>query len=220
MVNPMKKFKELIIHIGDESTAINELVNIENACVIPEFKYDEEVEKMYMPDDKMAHLLVTLPGLPQAVLLAYVSDGDIKVINIVPFNKSTFRIEVEEYNAIVDAFNNKIVQRVIGDRFRVEVTSGEYTLQEVIPKSYDALVKWTKSPGAPLAPFSHQLDLERWFEFLSQMTINEEYMESGKLEQWLREVIEWPDIIIDETILKYEEELDLLDYYVNRRNHK
>lgn len=215
----MKKYKELIIYCGDDVTAINELMNIENACVIPEFKYDEKVEKMYEPDDKMAHLLVSIEGLPQAVLLAYVSQGNIKVINIVPFNKSTFRIEVDQYNIIVDAFYEKIVRPVIGERFEVNVTSGTYILQEIIPNSYDALVKWTKSPGAPHAPFSHQFDLERWFEFLCQLINNGETLTSGQLEQWLIEELKWPEEIIDETILKYEEEIDLLDYYVNRRNY-
>lgn len=215
----MKKFKELIIHCGDDTTAISELLNIENACVIPEFKYDEEVEKMYEPDDKMAHLLVTIKGLPQAVLLAYVSQGNVKVLNIVPFNKSTFRIEVDEYNAIIDAFYNKIVIPVIRERYKVDVTSGTYILQEIIPNSYDALVKWTKSPGAPHAPFSHQFDLERWFEFLCQLIDNGETLTSGQLEQWLNEELKWPEEIIDETILRYEEEIDLLDYYDNRRNH-
>lgn len=98
----------------------------------------------------------------------------------------------------------------------IEITSGDYTLEEIIPNSVDALNRWVHSPGAPNVPFSHQLDLERWFDFLCQMIRNKEELESGKLEQWLLEEIKWPDDIIDETILKYEEEIDLLDYYVNR----
>lgn len=213
----MKKYKDITIHCGSDSVAIAELVRIEDACNTPEFGYSEEVENMYEPDDKMAHILVTIKGMPQAVLLAWVNEGNIRVINIVPFKSSTFRIEIEEYNVIIDEFYHKIVQPTIGNKYPIVLTSGNYTLQEIIPLSFDALQKWTKSPGAPHAPFSHQFDLERWFEFLCQMTENRETMESGQLEQWLREELKWPEDIIDKTILKYEEEIDLLDYYVNRR---
>lgn len=212
----MKKFKDITVFCGDEATAISELKRIEDACVIPEFKYDEEVEKMYEPDDKMAHILATVSNRPQAVLLVWADKGNIRVINVVPFNRSVFRIEVDDYNAIIDEFYSKIVKPVVGERHKVIVTSGNYTLEDIIPQSFPALVKWTKSPGAPHAPFSHQFDLERWFEFLCQMVRNDETLESGKLEQWLREELSWPEDIIEETILKYEEEIDLLDYYVNR----
>lgn len=212
----MKRYKKLTIVCGNDANAIKELVNIENACVIPEFKYDEEIEKLYEPDDKMAHILVSIDDLPKAILLAWANEGNIKIINIVPYNRSVFRIEVDVYNAIIDEFYSKIVRPIIRERYIVEITSGEYSLQEIIPNSFNALVRWTKSPGAPNAPFSHQFDLERWFEFLSQMTRNHETMESGQLEQWLREELKWPENVIEETILKYEEEIDLLDYYENR----
>ncbi len=212
----MKKFKDITIYCGNDEKALQELVMIESACIIPEFCFDEAVEKMYEPDDKMAHILVTIPNLPQAVLLAWANEGVIRVINIVPFDHSTSRIEIEEYNRIIDEFYSKIILPTIGDRHQIEITSGDYTLQEIIPKSFDALNRWVHCPGAPNAPFSHQFDLELWFEFLCQMIRNGEEMESGKLEQWLREEIKWPENIIEETILKYEEEIDLLDYYVNR----
>lgn len=213
----MKKYKDITIHCGSDSAAIAELVRIEDACNTPEFGYSEEVENMYEPDDKMAHILVTIKDLPQAVLLAWVNEGNVRVINIVPFKSSTFRIEIEEYNTIIDTFYQKIVQPTIGNKYQITLTSGDYSLQEIIPRSFESLRMWTQSPGAPHAPFSHQYDLERWFEFLSQMMDNGETMESGQLEQWLREELSWPEDIIDMTILKYEEEIDLLDYYVNRR---
>lgn len=215
----MKRYKDLTIVCGSDAVALQELVNIESACIIPEFRFDDAVEKMYEPDDKMAHILVTIQGLPQAVLLAWVNEGNIKVINVVPFNHSVFRIEIEDYNRIIDEFNSKIISPTLRGRCEVIVTSGDYTLQNIIPKSYDALNRWAHSPGAPNAPFSHQLDLERWFEFLCKMVDNNESMDSGKLEQWLCEEMKWSEDVIRETILKYEEETDLLDYYVNRRNN-
>ena len=40
----MKRYKRLTIVCDNDADAIKELVNIEKACVIPEFKYDEEIE--------------------------------------------------------------------------------------------------------------------------------------------------------------------------------
>ena len=147
----MKKFKDITVFCGDEATAISELKRIEDACVIPEFKYDEEVEKMYEPDDKMAHILATVSNRPQAVLLVWADKGNIRVINVVPFNRSVFRIEVDDYNAIIDEFYSKIVKPVVGERHKVIVTSGNYTLEDIIPQSFPALVKWTTSATAPPA---------------------------------------------------------------------
>ena len=171
---------------------------------------------MFSPDDRMAHILARLDGVPSAVILVWVSEGDIKVINIVPFNNSTFRIETEDYNRIIDEFYNKIITPVIDKKYDVEVTAGDYTLQELIPQSYRSLEQWVHCPGAPNAPFSHQLDLERWFNFLCQLIRNDETLGVDQLEQWLREEVKWPEEIIEETLLKYEEEIDLLDYYANR----
>lgn len=59
----MKRYKDIVIDCGNDATAIEELVRVEDACMIPEFKYDEEIEKMYAPDDKMAHILVSISKL-------------------------------------------------------------------------------------------------------------------------------------------------------------
>ena len=212
----MKRYKDVTIVCGSDAVALQELVNIENSCVIPEFRFDEVVEKMYEPDDKMAHILVTVPGLPQAVLLAWVNEGNIKILNVVPFNHSVFRIEIEDYNRIIDEFNSKIITPTIQGRYEVIVTSGDYSMLDIIPKSYEYLSRWSNCPGVPLAPFSHPNDLELWFEFLSQLKNRDEHLSTGQLEQWLREEKQWPEDVIEETILKFEEEVALLDYYVSR----
>lgn len=214
----MKRYKDIVIDCGDSKTALKELVSIKNACILPEFKHDEELEKMYDPDDTMAHILVDIIGLPKAVIIVSVNDSKIKVINIVPFKRSVSQIEVDIYNQMIDYFYKKILKPVFMNQYRIDITSGDYTLKEIIPKSFEALNLWTSCPGAPDTPFSHPSDLELWFEFLYQMTINREELFSDQLEQWLREEKNWPDDIIHETILKYEEEMELLNYYDNRRN--
>lgn len=212
----MKRYKDLIIECGSDAAALAELVKIEEACVLPEFKYDEQVEQMYEPDDRVAHILVTMPEMPKAVMLVWVHDGCVKVINVVPFMHSADRISIEDYNTMVDAFQKQIVEPVIAGRYPINATAGDYTLAEIIPYTYEYLVRWSGCPGAQLAPFSHPNDLELWFEFLCKLTNNEEHLSAGQLEQWLREEKKWPEDVIEETILKFEEEVALLDFYVTR----
>ena len=44
----MIKFKDLIIHCDSEEQALEELVAIERYCNKGNFRYDEEVEKMWL----------------------------------------------------------------------------------------------------------------------------------------------------------------------------
>lgn len=214
----MKRYKDIVIDCGDSETALKELVKIKKACILPEFKHNEELERMYASDDTMAHILVDIIGLPKAVIVVWANNSKIKVINIVPFKHSVSQIEVDIYNQMIDCFHEKILKPIFINQYKMDISSSDYTLKEIIPKSFDALNQWTSCPGAPDSPFSHPSDLERWFEFLYQMTINKEELFSDQLEQWLREEKNWPDDIIHETILKYEEEMYLLKYYDNRRH--
>lgn len=209
----MKKFKELIIHCDSHTQALEELVAVGNFCQTPPFSYSEEVEKLYEANDKLDHILVTLPELPQAILLLYVSDNKLKVINIVPFNHSCDQIEKDVYNQIVDAFHQTVVVPLFKDKHKITLSRDDIPMKDIIPNSYEALYSWVKSPGAPQSPFSHQLDLERWFNFLCVLHQNGEELTSGDLEQWLLEEMHWSEEIVDETISRYENELDLLTYY-------
>ena len=67
----MKKYKDLVIHIGTDSQAIEALVQVEDYCIEAPFEYSEEIEKRYMPDDKMAHILVNLPRITEFICKNY-----------------------------------------------------------------------------------------------------------------------------------------------------
>ena len=107
----MKKYKDLIVHIGTDAQAIEALVRVEDYCTKVPFEYSEEIEKMYMPDDKMAHILVRLPKMPQSVLLLWANEGKLKVINVVPNDHKVFKLTKDQYNHIVDEFEQQISHR-------------------------------------------------------------------------------------------------------------
>ena len=47
----MKKYKDLVIHIGTDSQAIEALVQVEDYCIEAPSEHIEEIEKRYVPDD-------------------------------------------------------------------------------------------------------------------------------------------------------------------------
>lgn len=209
----MKKYKDLIIHIGTDSQAIEALVQVEDNCNKVPFEYSEEIEKRYMPDDKMAHILVNLPGIPQAVLLLWANDGKLNVINVVPNDGNVFKLTKDQYNHIVDEFYAQIILPLFDGKYGIEKTQDEINIHEIIPQSYESLSRWASCPGAPNSPFTHADDLELWFEFICQLRRTGECLFSGDLELWLKEEKKWTAEVVEDTIIRYETEKELLDYY-------
>ena len=214
----MIKFKDLIIHCDSEEQALEELVAIERYCNKGNFRYDEEVEKMYEQNDELAHILCTLPNTPQAIVLVYSSRSSLSVINIVPFKHSTSQLTHDEYNRIIDAFHAEVVLPLFGGKHRVYVSPAEVSVEDTIPKSFEYLNRWVKCPGAPNSPFSHPNDLHRWFDFLIALSDNSETLSSGDLEQWLIEDMKWDEDVVNDTLIRYETEIDLLEYYGQHRS--
>lgn len=215
----MKKYKDLEIHIGTDAQSIEALVQVENYCTKVPFEYSEEIEKMYMPDDKMAHILVRLPKMPKSVLLLWANEGKLKVINVVPNDNKVFKLTKDQYNQIIDEFEQQIILPLFGGKYEIEKTQDEININDTIPHSFEFLSSWASCPGAPGSPFSHPNDLERWFEFLCQLRKTGEYLSSGDLEQWLLEDKNWSAEVVEDTIIRYETEMELLDYYDKHKQY-
>lgn len=208
----MQKYKDLIVKFNSSAEAISALVKIGAACHTSDFHYSEEIEKMFQTDDHISHIHVTISGLPEAIMLVSADDSSIRVLNIIPFNKSCDEIEKDVYNQIVDRFHDIIINPLFPNQ-DVIVTEDNTTMRDIIPNSYEALNRWVNCPGAPHAPFSHQFDLEKWFEFLCKLHKSHEELSSGDLELWLLEDKQWDEEIVNKTIVRYETERDLLKYY-------
>ena len=96
----MKKFKELQVVIGSDKQAITEFNLIKTHCDGTLFTFSEEVERLYHQDDKMLHILARVQGVPEAIILVFISDGNIKVINIVPNGNDVSYLTKEQYNHV------------------------------------------------------------------------------------------------------------------------
>ena len=209
----MRKYKDLTVHCGSDEAALLGLVAIEERCNSKPFSYSEEMETMYEANDHLLHILVEIPETPSAILLVFANDAKIKVINIVPFQHSCDHIEKNIYNHIVDTFTDKLITPLSPGKYIIECTKEEVATQAIIPKSFQELNRWVTCPGAPKCPFSHPNDLHRWFDFICALHTNGEELSSGDLEQWLMDDNGWDEDVVTDTIIRYETERDLLNYY-------
>jgi hypothetical protein len=91
--------------------------------------------------------------------------------------------------------------------FSAEETLASYSMEDLIPKSYEKLHLWMSN--FPLS--HHTFDTERWFDFLIALVDNSEELSSDDLEKYLREQ-NWNENDVQSQVLKYEEEINLLLY--------
>lgn len=213
----MKKFKDLTICTGNDANAIEALVQIQDSCSGSPFLYGEEIEKLYAPNDHIAHVVAKIPNLPEAVLIVFANDACVKVLNIVPWERSTDRLTKTEYNAILDTFVEQVINPLFLNNYSIIVTSDEVSMRDLIPKSFEALNSFVNCPGNQ-SPFSHPLDRERWFDFICTLTTTGEYLSTGDLELFLLEDEGWPIELVEDVIGRYEDATDLLNYYVSNNN--
>ena len=109
----MNVYKELSVLFSSECEALVEMHKIARKCTNGDFVHDEELEKQYMHDDKVIRIIARIPTLPDALVILYANDDQIKISNIIPYNKSVDTIVREAYNKIVDAFYAQIIKPII-----------------------------------------------------------------------------------------------------------
>lgn len=207
----MQRFRNITIHCENEDAAMQMLQAIMSACNQPPFVYEKDDDRLLK--DKTIRIISTHAYTTEAVIIVIASGSDVKVINIIPHKRSVFRIDKNEYNTIMEYFKKEVVNKVATSNL-ISFPPAEYTMESLIPKSCQHLERWASCPGAPNAPFSHPNDLNLWFDFVTALMINHERkgLSSDDLEQWLEEK-KWDEEVIEETILHYEHDTDLLEHY-------
>lgn len=209
----MNVYKELSVLFSSECEALEEMHKIGRKCTNGDFVHDEELEKQYMHDDKIIRIIARIPTLPDALVILYANEDQIKISNIIPYNKSVDTIVREAYNKIVDAFYAQIIKPMYEGVKDIVKTDDVVKMESLIPKSFEYLDKWAHCPGAPNTPFNHQNDLDMWFVFLCELRSNQETLSSGDLEQWLTDDLHWENDVVTDTIIRYETEISLLNFY-------
>ena len=209
----MNVFEELSVRFSSECEALEEMHKMGSKCANGDFVHDEELEKQYMYDDKVIRIIARIPTLPDALVILYANDDQVEISNIIPYNKSVDTIERDVYNKIVDEFYVQIIKPMYEGVKEIVKTDDMMKMESLIPKTFEYLNRWTHCPGAPNSPFGHQNDLEMCFLFLCKLRVNHETLSSGDLEQWLTDDLHWENEVVTDTIIRYETEVALLEYY-------
>lgn len=152
-------------------------------------------------------------GFPQSrLILGYYSEKHgVSVLNIVPTTESgVSEIDCDTYNELLDMYKSDVFGYISDNKNNeIEENLGIYTIEELIPKSFEKLNNWLNA--YPLS--SHQLDINRWYDFVIALHQNEENLPADVLVQYLQEEYSWDEKNVEKIALRLESNLSLLDYY-------
>ncbi|NDV28157.1 hypothetical protein [Desulfovibrio sp. JC010] len=211
----MKVFKELYIHITENSTDdfFHEVeINLQNGWVREkekekEFKKDLNEHAYFFSNDN------ELPNKAAVIVFARKDENIIYASNVVP--KKIGKLSTNEYNNILSDFYKENIQGLCEQKaIKTKLTSDTQSMDNWIsPASYDKILKFSRAANKSTGS-SHPLDQKRWFAFIISIVRNNENLSTDRLERWLIEEEDWPNDIASNLAIEYETGIDLLKYYV------
>ena len=206
----MKRYKDcsLLCKEGQEPMELLDIIE----QVSKEKKYEVNRYKTEKENDSLA-VFIQKEALPYSRLILFIKNEErkVEIVNIIPMKESgVFQIECVEYNKLLDAYRDDVFA-LINQRFgnAIEQNTEDYSLEEVIPKSYPLLNTWLN--GYPLS--GHPNDTKRWYDFVIRLHNSEESLYLSDFEKYVEENYGWDRETIDKFSLRLESQLELLDYY-------
>lgn len=210
----MKRYKDCALKCIDNQLPLELLCKVEKLCVLK--GYETTKHRTWIENDTLL-VLMEKDNMPLSVLFIVASKDEKKIIvsNIIPDKKSGLSLlEYSIYNKILDTFKNDIFYEINSeDGNIIEENQEDYTIQEIIPKSYEKLNIWLNA--FPLS--GHPFDEYRWFDFLISLRKNDENLSVDDFSKYIQENYNWSKKDIERFGLKYEEQIELLEYYDEHR---
>lgn len=210
----MKRYKDCKI-ISNEGLSVSQILEVvESAARAKSYKTErnsclriDDVVMVYFKKRDLPYSRVVISGSER--------DHSVYIVNVVPMPESgVSHIGIGEYNKILETFRLDVLDDLCKDsKFKIEETSEEYSIEDVIPKTYPALRRWLDA--YPLS--GHPYDLHRWYDFVISLHRNREQLSLDTFGKYLREACKWDNDTIDEWELKLESHLDLVEYYDEHR---
>lgn len=214
----MKRYKNCALLCLKEQTMTELFRVVETFCLKKSYKVEK---RQILTKDKDDTLVVFMekPDLPLSKLVLTTSDSERKIVisNIVPDKKSgLLSLDYSTYNKILDVFKTDVFLEINKEyKNTIEENQEDYTIQEVIPKSYVYLETWLSF--YPLS--GHPLDEHRWYDFLIALRNNKEYLSVSDFSKFIQENYNWSETDLERFELKFEEQIDLLEYYDEHREY-
>ena len=198
-----------------ENQSPDQLMNIIEKISIDKGYKVKRATSLVNNDTLIVNIKFTGFPISRMVISENIDKKGVSIINIVPSTESgVYHIEQETYNSLLDVFKDDVFQS-ISDKYGnlIESNKEDYTIQELIPKSFEKLNIWLNN--YPLS--AHQFDTNRWYDFVISLHKNGETLYSEDLGKYIKEEYGWKDDDIDRIELRLESHLDLLEYYDNNR---
>ena len=210
----MKRYRDCTIVCNKNQNTWQLMQEVENTIISKGYKF-ERTSSLVNNDTLLVKIKAN--GLPASnKVLGVFSEGKgVSILNIVPLPESgVSHIDIETYNKILDLFKDDVFQDIQNRQNNsIETNTEDYTIQEIIPKSFDKLNRWLN--GYPLS--SHQLDTNRWYDFVIALHATGESLPLDTLGKYVEERYGWEEKDISKMELRLESHLDLLEYYDNNR---
>lgn len=211
----MKRFKDCILLCKPDQEPKKLLQIVRKQC--ENVGIQNEINTSFTENDiVLAYVNFREHPVSKIVLHASEDRHGVAILNIVPLAKSgVFELDIPTYNAILNRFKCMVFVPISNDLGnKIEENEEDYTIEEIIPKSFQKLNTWLS-----FYPLSHHPnDEHRWFDFLIALVENNEHIGSGILSEYISEKYHWSDKDLYNLELRFESQMDLLEYYNERKS--
>ena len=210
----MKRFKDCKLTCVHGQTSYDLLQLIKSECEMAGLRVENGSA---VANSQTLCAYVEFDGYPSSrvILNTYEKGDGVDVVNIVPLKESgVSQLEIPAYNGILDSFRDMIFSRIEKKHGNAIIENTEdYTIKEIIPKSFCKLETWLS-----FYPLSHHPnDEHRWFDFLIALIDNGERVGASTLSEYIKENHHWSDKDLFDLELRFESQMELLEYYARRR---
>lgn len=210
----MKRYRDckLICNKGQSVTQLLDI--IEEQLLAKSYRFDKYNGLLNNPTISVTIKSENLP-VSRVILIIPSDNNAVEISNIVPKPESgVSQIGPEVYNQILDKFSNDIFVP-INQKYdnRIITNTEDYSIKDIIPKSYGKLKIWLSA--YPLS--SHPMDTYRWYDFVISLHKNNEALSTSDFGDYLKESTQWDKDTIWKFELRLESHLDLLEYYDSHR---
>lgn len=204
--------------IKDLNLLLDRFKKIDDIC----YSY---IDKTYKEDSDYKSIMIyskKVSEYPDAkiLLVAKLSDLSVKITNIIPL-PPVWKLSYEEYNNIANSFFCVFVTNILRTElksinYNLIIENDEVSLEHILVHSFDALYDFASSCNIN-TPFSHPYDVDRWYKFIRNIYFSndKEKIDIDLLSRWFVEEKHFHQDVVDDIVIKYEEQIDLLDYIKN-----
>lgn len=209
----MKIYKDFGITFQNENGAIDFLKKIISSTTSNHFKYSAEYSQNGQPGIIQV-LSKGLEDLPDSRIIIRQAYKKVDIINIVPLPPVT-HLDQDQYNSIVDIYDKEVLAPLyVTMDVKVKKSKGIIDIREKMPITFKYLEMWAKLANTN-NPFVHPLDEERWHKFICENVRMGETTSSDLIQNYVSEELHWYAELPFDVAIRYEQDRDLIKFFMN-----